>query len=68
MKLEGLESLGLIEKINANIDKVNRALGRVGKDLVTAKAIISRDEEWAFTIAYHAMLRAGRALMLSLGY
>ncbi|OGP80034.1 MAG: hypothetical protein A2V86_14525 [Deltaproteobacteria bacterium RBG_16_49_23] len=68
MKLEDLESSGLIDRINTNIDKVNRAFGRVGKDLMTAKAILRNDEEWAFTISYHAMLRAGRAFMLSLGY
>lgn len=68
MKLEDLESLGLIERIDTNIGKVNRALGRVGKDLITARAIIKMDEEWAYTISYHAMLRAGRALMLSIGY
>jgi len=68
MKLEGLESLGLIERVNTNFDKVNRALERVGKDLTTARAILKIDEEWAYTISYHAMLRAGRALMLSLGY
>lgn len=34
----------------------------------TAKATIGIDEEWAYTIAYHSMLRAGRALMFSLGY
>jgi len=68
MKLEGLESLGLIERVNTKFDKVNGALGRVGKDLTTARAILKIDEEWAYTISYHAMLRAGRALMLSLGY
>jgi uncharacterized protein (UPF0332 family) len=47
---------------------VNRALERVGKDLTTARTILKIDEEWAYTISYHAMLRAGRALMLSLGY
>jgi uncharacterized protein (UPF0332 family) len=36
--------------------------------LRTARATLDIDEEWAYTIAYHAMLRAGRALMVFLEY
>lgn len=68
MKLEDLESSGLIERVTVDMDKVNSALRRVRKDLTTARAIIKMDEEWVYTISYHAMLRAGRAFMLSLGY
>jgi uncharacterized protein (UPF0332 family) len=38
------------------------------RDLRTAKANLEIDEEWAYTIAYHAMLRAGRAFMFACGY
>jgi uncharacterized protein (UPF0332 family) len=38
------------------------------KDLATAKAILDINEAWAHTIAYNAMLRAGRAFMFPLGY
>jgi len=43
-------------------------LNRAQLDLRTAKANLKIDEEWAYTIAYHAMLRAGRAFMFASGY
>ena len=68
MSLKRLESQGLIEKIHFNDKQIVSNIKRAGKDLITAKANIEIDEEWAYTIAYHAMLRAGRALMFSMGY
>jgi uncharacterized protein (UPF0332 family) len=35
---------------------------------LTSRATLKIDEEWAYAIAYHAMLRAGRALMFAMGY
>jgi uncharacterized protein (UPF0332 family) len=66
MKLDDLESQGLIEKVEPNLGNVKKALERAQRDLRTARATLDIDEEWAYTIAYHAMLRAGRALMLYL--
>jgi uncharacterized protein (UPF0332 family) len=68
MKLDDLESRGLIEKVETDLSKVKRALERAKRDLRTARATLDIDEEWTYTIAYHAMLRAGRALMLYLDY
>ena len=34
----------------------------------TAEANLKIDLTWSFAIAYHAMIRAGRALMYSKGY
>jgi len=68
MKFEDLESQRLIERVEVNSDKVNITLKRAGRDLVTARTNLKIDEEWAYAISYHAMLRAGRALMLYLGY
>jgi uncharacterized protein (UPF0332 family) len=36
--------------------------------LLTAEAVVPIDLTWSFAIAYHAMIRAGRALMFSRGY
>lgn len=66
--LKRLESLGLIEKTSPNSKRVLLQLGRARRDLLTSAANLSIDEEWAYTIAYHAMLRAARALLLSHGY
>ncbi len=68
MKLDDLESQGLIERVEPNLGNVKRALERAQRDLRTARATLDIDEEWAYTIAYHAMLRAGRALMVFLEY
>jgi len=68
MKLNDLESQGQIERIEPDLKKVKKALERAKKDLRTSRATLNTDEEWAYTIAYHAMLRAGRALMLYLEY
>lgn len=38
------------------------------KDLRAADSMLTVDLTWAFTIAYHAMIRASRALMYSKGY
>jgi len=68
MGLKKLESQGLIEKVRFNDKQIVSNIMRARKDLITAKANIEIDEEWAYTISYHAMLRAGRAFMFSIGY
>lgn len=68
LSLKRLESQGLIEKITFSGRQITANINRARKDLTTAKATIEVDEEWAYAISYHAMLRAGRALMFSMGY
>ena len=68
MNLSDLESVGLIERVGPDPNKVKVALQRTERDLRTAKATLDIDDHWAYTISYHAMLRAGRALMLSFEY
>ena len=68
MNLQRLEKLGLIEKARVNPNQVRANLKRARRDLATSKANLNIDEEWAYTIAYHAMLRAGRAWMFASGY
>lgn len=65
MDLKRLETLGLIEKIGPNQKLVLSQLERARRDLLTSAANLPIDDEWAYTIAYHAMLRAGRALLSS---
>jgi uncharacterized protein (UPF0332 family) len=43
-------------------------LKRARKDLLAAEAMVLIDQTWSFAIAYHAILRAGRALVYSHGY
>ena len=68
LSLKRLESQGFIEKVKYSDKQIVSNITRARKDLITAKANIEIDEEWAYTISYHAMLRAGRALIFSLDY
>ena len=38
------------------------------RDLSSARRLLAEDRDWAFAIAYNAVLQAGRALMLREGY
>lgn len=68
MNIKRYEALGLIGKASLSPKQATANIRRARKDLLTAAANLNIDEEWAYTIAYHAMLRAGRALMFSHGY
>ncbi len=59
---------GLLKQQRINFGQIEKQLARSQKDLKTAQLVLSNDPEWAATIAYHAMLRAGRAFLFSKGY
>ncbi len=57
------------EKIRINKELIENALSLAKRDLKTAKNIFGeKDYDWCLSIAYNAMLQAGRALMFSKGY
>ena len=58
----------LIKKQDKNPIAVKNLITRSYKEIKAAKANIAIDEGIAFTIAYTAMLHAGRALMIFKGY
>ncbi|MHB8164000.1 MAG: HEPN domain-containing protein [Methanoregula sp.] len=66
--IDDLERLGLIRKLPVDRKKVDDALAHARRDLATAGTILANDQDWAYTIAYNAVLQAGRALMFSKGY
>jgi len=68
MRFKELEDKGLIREIKINFNQIYNFLSRSRQDLKTAKSNLSIDEAWSYAIAYHAMLRAGRSLMMSFGY
>jgi uncharacterized protein (UPF0332 family) len=68
MDLKRLEAQGLIERASFSVKQIKSNLDRARHDLVTAKANLRIDPEWAYTIAYHAMLRSGRAMMFACGF
>jgi uncharacterized protein (UPF0332 family) len=61
-------SKGLLQKQKPDHKAVEKLVIRSIKDLKTAKANLSIDEGIAYTVAYLAMLRSGRAYMLLKGF
>ena len=59
---------GLLKQQPVNFKQIGNQIVRTEKDLKTAAKVLTDDPEWSATIAYHAMLRAGRALLSSKGY
>jgi len=68
MQFDELENKGLIRRTKINFKQIYNFLSRSRQDLQTSKFNLSIDEAWSYAIAYHAMLRAGRSLMMSFGY
>ena len=58
----------LIKKEKPDFKQIEHQIKRANKDLKTAEANLSIDLTWAFAIAYHAMVRASKALIYSKGY
>lgn len=68
MNYQNLYQQNFIKKIKPQFKQARNQLERAKKDLQTAAKTAGTDLDWAFAIAYHAMLRAGRALMLKQGF
>lgn len=68
MAYEELRERGLVEEIRPDFRQVSRLLGRALQDLSTARANMSIDKEWAYTIAYQAMLRAAKGIVMAEGW
>jgi uncharacterized protein (UPF0332 family) len=63
-----LEREGLIQRLPIDRKRVQDAIALARRDLKTSRAIVTTDHDWAYTIAYNAVLQAGRALMFAKGY
>ncbi len=68
MNYEKFLKNNLIKKVTPNQEQIDHQVKRALQDLETAKANLIIDSTWALTIAYHAMIRACRALMYYKGY
>jgi len=66
--LEELERGGYVKRLPEDKKKVEDALNLAKRDIKIAKTILRDNDDWAFSIAYNAMLQAIRALMFSKGY
>lgn len=68
MNLNDLVREGWIKPFTASPSQVRERLKIAKRDISTAKKLLGSDSDWAFSIAYNAVLQAARALMFSKGY
>jgi uncharacterized protein (UPF0332 family) len=68
VKDEDLRREGLIRPLPIDPRRVADALALARRDVATARAMLAVNSDWAYTIAYNAMLQAVRALMFSRGF
>ncbi len=68
MTLDELEYQGYIKRLPANAKKIQETFHLAQRDIATAKTILNQDKDWAFAIAYNAMLQTLRGFMFSRGY
>lgn len=68
MAYEELRERGLVEEIRPDFRQISMLLTRASQDSVTAAANIAIDKEWAYIIAYQALLRAAKALIMAEGW
>lgn len=66
MVYENLLKKGLIRPFEAAPSQISDRLGLARRDIETARSLTNTD--WAYNIAYNAMLQAARALMFAEGY
>src|SRR5574337_579395 len=68
MAYEELRERGLVEEIRPDFRQVSMLLARATKDMATARANLTIDKEWAYIIAYQAMARAAKAVVMAEGW
>lgn len=68
MSLNDLLKRGWIKPFTTSPDQIQSRLTLARRDMLTAKKLLGSDSDWAFSIAYNAVLQAGRALMFAHGY
>ncbi len=68
MSFERFQRDKLLKRQRPDFKQISHQLERSLKDLKTAEANLEIDLTWSYTIAYHSMIRAGRALIFSKGY
>lgn len=68
MNLSDLQKQGLIKPFKVSAAQVRDRLNLAKRDIATARKLLGSDSDWAFSIAYNAVLQAARALMFAKGY
>lgn len=68
MKIEDLLRKRRIHPHRATDEEIQRLLQLAHRDLKLARRTMAEDWDWAFSIAYNAVLQSSRAYMYSQGY
>ena len=66
--LEQLVEVGLIKPFESSAGQIKARFELANRDIKVAKATLAHDRDWAFSIAYNAVLQATRALMFAHGF
>jgi uncharacterized protein (UPF0332 family) len=66
--IDNLKREGLIKPLPIDQKKIEDARALALRDVATARTLLDTNQDWAYNIAYNAVLQAGRALMFSKGY
>lgn len=68
MSCDELFSKGLIKRFDGSPAQVKKRIELARRDINVARAMIANDRDWAFSMAYNAILQATRALMFAKGF
>ncbi|MFH0927540.1 MAG: HEPN domain-containing protein, partial [Candidatus Micrarchaeota archaeon] len=68
MNLSDLLKNNLIRKCEPDEAQARECLAAARRDVSVARKLLGEDNDWAFSIAYNAMLQSVRALMFFDGY
>jgi uncharacterized protein (UPF0332 family) len=68
MSYEELLNKGLIKRFKLYPSQVKNRIELAKRDIKSARAMMANDRDWAFAMAYNAILQATRALMFSKGF
>ncbi len=66
--MQTLREQGLIKPFAATKEEIRNCLELAKRDASVSRQVLDSDSDWAFNIAYNAMLQAARAWMFSKGY
>ncbi len=68
MPYEELQRQGKIKPYPARSEEIKKLLQVASRDLSAAERNLADDPDWAYTIAYNAVLQAARAVVLAKGF
>ena len=68
MTFHSLEQRRRIQPYRATPQEIANRLKLAKRDLAAARKTLHADHDWAFSMAYNAVLQAARALVLAKGY